>query len=43
MTQFMRDVRALKVEASEVAVCDYEPVTAWAARLAKVPCVGIGH
>lgn len=43
MTQFMRDVRALKVEAFDVVVCDYEPVTAWAARLAKVPCVGIGH
>ena len=43
MKQFMRDVRALKVEAFDVVVCDYEPVTAWAARLSKVPCVGIGH
>jgi len=43
MTQFMRDVRALPTDKFDVVVSDYEPVTAWAARLSAVPCIGLGH
>ncbi|MGB0866125.1 MAG: glycosyltransferase family protein, partial [Granulosicoccaceae bacterium] len=43
MTQFLRDVRSLPVEKFDAVVCDYEPVSAWAARLAGVPSIGVGH
>ena len=40
---FLRDVRALDVARYDAIVTDYEPVTAWAARCAGVPAIGIGH
>ncbi|QSA96862.1 MJ1255/VC2487 family glycosyltransferase [Methylococcus sp. EFPC2] len=40
---FVRDVRALDLGGYDVVVSDFEPVTAWAARLQGIPCVGIGH
>jgi uncharacterized protein (TIGR00661 family) len=41
--QFIRDVRALDVEGYDAVITDFEPVTAWAARLAGKTCIGIGH
>jgi len=41
--QFLKDVRALNVRDYDLVITDFEPVTAWAARLADVTCIGIGH
>lgn len=41
--QFYRDVKALPVKAYDFVVSDFEPVSAWAAKLAKVPCVALSH
>lgn len=38
-----RDIRQLNVSEYDMVITDFEPVTAWAARLAKVPCIGLGH
>jgi uncharacterized protein (TIGR00661 family) len=40
---FIRDVRALDLSAYDLVLCDFEPVTAWAAKMRGVPCIGIGH
>lgn len=41
--RFVKDVMQLDLSAYDVVVTDFEPVTAWAARRAGVPSVGIGH
>lgn len=41
--QFIRDVRELDVHSYDLVISDFEPVTAWAARLANKICMGIGH
>ena len=43
LRQFTRDIRELDVGSYDVVVTDFEPVTAWAGRLAGVETVGIGH
>lgn len=40
---FMRDVKALDLSQYDLVICDFEPVTAWAAKLQGVPSVGIAH
>jgi uncharacterized protein (TIGR00661 family) len=41
--EFIRDVRALDVSAYDLVISDFEPVTAWAAKLAGKASMGIGH
>jgi uncharacterized protein (TIGR00661 family) len=41
--QFLRDIRELDVGSYDLVVTDFEPVTAWAGKLAGVQTVGIGH
>jgi uncharacterized protein (TIGR00661 family) len=41
--QFIRDVRALDVAPYDLVISDFEPVTAWAARVHGKICMGIGH
>lgn len=41
--QFVREVRALDLAPYDLVITDFEPVTAWAARLRRKPCIGIGH
>ncbi len=43
LTQFRRDVRTLPVADFDLVVSDFEPVTAWAGRRARLPTIGIGH
>ena len=43
IVEFWRDIRQLDLSPYDTIVTDYEPVTAWAARLAGRPCIGIGH
>lgn len=41
--EFLRDVRALELDAYDRVVSDFEPVTAWAARGQRRDCIGLGH
>ncbi len=43
LIRFMRDVRALDLSPYDLVVTDFEPVSAWAAKLRGVKSVGIGH
>ncbi len=40
---FIGEVRKLPVEDYDLIVNDFEPVSAWAARLRNVPCIGLSH
>jgi uncharacterized protein (TIGR00661 family) len=40
---FLDDVREFPIENYDLIINDYEPVTAWAAKYAGVPCVGLSH
>jgi len=41
--RFLKDVYHIPVEQYDLVVNDFEPVTAWAARLRKVPCFALSH
>lgn len=38
-----RDMRELNVQDYDMVITDFEPITAWAARWAGKPCIGLGH
>lgn len=40
---FLQEIRTLDLSAYDVVINDFEPVSAWAARLQKIPCIGISH
>lgn len=39
----IKDIRGLSLAGYDRVISDFEPVTAWAAKLAKVPSIGISH
>lgn len=41
--RFIRDVQTLDLRGFDLVLNDFEPVSAWAARLQGVPVVGLGH
>ena len=41
--EFLRDIRELELAPYQLIITDYEPVTAWAARLQGRSTIGIGH
>lgn len=41
--QLVRDVRDLSLDEYDLVISDFEPVTAWAAKLQKKNCIGIAH
>ncbi|WP_421773795.1 glycosyltransferase family protein [Gracilimonas sp.] len=41
--KFIQDVQAIPIEEYDFVVNDFEPVTAWAANGAGIPCVAISH
>ncbi|MCB1846940.1 MAG: hypothetical protein KDI04_06005 [Halieaceae bacterium] len=43
LVEFARDVRSLQLQAFDLVVSDFEPVTAWAGRRAGLRTIGIGH
>lgn len=43
LRRFIRDVRNLDLSGYDCVICDFEPVTAWAAKLQGVKTIGIGH
>ncbi|WP_299946775.1 MJ1255/VC2487 family glycosyltransferase [uncultured Microbulbifer sp.] len=40
---FGKEITELPVTGFDVIISDYEPITAWAAKIRKMPSVGIGH
>ena len=40
---FIRDVFTLKLSSYDLVITDFEPITAWAARMQNKACIGIGH
>lgn len=43
LAQLVRDIRGLDLEEYDLVISDFEPITAWAAKLQKKPCIGIAH
>jgi uncharacterized protein (TIGR00661 family) len=41
--QFFRDLSHIPVADYDLVVNDFEPVTAWACKLKKVPCIALSH
>lgn len=41
--RFFRDIKNLDVSQYDVIICDFEPVVAWAGKLAGKKVIGIGH
>jgi uncharacterized protein (TIGR00661 family) len=41
--RFLADVRALDVTAYDLVISDFEPVTAWACKVAGKPCIGLSN
>jgi len=41
--RFRHEIVTLPVEQYDLIINDFEPVSAWAARLRKVPCVSVSH
>lgn len=40
---FLREISALPVEQYDLVINDFEPVSAWACRRKKIPCIGLSH
>lgn len=43
LLNFLREIRTLPVEKYDLVINDFEPVSAWACRLKKIPCIGLSH
>ncbi len=43
LLRFARDVASLDLSNIDLVISDFEPVSAWAAKLKGVPCIGISH
>ena len=43
LIQFFKEVNQLDLSTYDLVINDFEPVTAWAARKQKKPCIGISH
>lgn len=41
--QLIRDIRRLPVKEYDLVINDFEPVSAWACRLRRVPCISLSH
>jgi len=41
--KFLKEVRELPVSQYDLVVNDFEPVSAWAARIKSVPCISLSH
>jgi uncharacterized protein (TIGR00661 family) len=43
LLEFVRDVCQLDLSAYDLVLTDFEPITAWAAKIRKTPSIAIGH
>lgn len=41
--KLLRDIRKLPIQDYDLVVNDFEPVSAWACKLHKKPCIGLSH
>jgi len=41
--RFIRDLNAMDLSEFDLVISDYEPITAWAAKLQSKPSIGLGH
>jgi len=41
--QFLRDIHQLELDNYDLVLTDFEPITAWAAKLRNKPVLGLGH
>lgn len=41
--QLRKDMKMLPLEEYDIIINDFEPVTAWACHLRKIPCIGLSH
>lgn len=41
--QLLQDIRKLDLDTYDLVISDFEPITAWAAKLKNKTCIGIGH
>lgn len=41
--RLIKDIRNFPVEDYDLVINDFEPITAWACRLRKKPCIGLSH
>lgn len=41
--QLIREIKSLPVEKYDLVLNDFEPVSAWAAKFKKVPCISLSH
>jgi len=43
LLQYFKDIRNLDLDSYDLILTDFEPITAWAAKLKKKLCIGVGH
>ena len=43
LAQLITDIRQLPVQDYDLVINDFEPVSAWACKLKKVPCISLSH
>src|ERR1043165_3349999 len=43
LIKLLQDIRQLPVEDYDLVINDFEPVSAWACRSKKVPCISVSH
>lgn len=43
LRQLRKDMAMLPLEEYDLIISDFEPVTAWACRSRKIPCIGLSH
>ena len=43
LPRFFSDIRHLDLSPYDLVLTDFEPISAWAAKQQKVPCIGIAH
>ncbi|GAD88125.1 hypothetical protein VHA01S_003_02010 [Vibrio halioticoli NBRC 102217] len=43
LVELLQDINTLDVKSYDLVLNDFEPISAWAAKRHKVPCIGISH
>lgn len=41
--QFINDVRSIPLKEYDLVISDYEPISAWSAKMQEVPCIALSH
>jgi uncharacterized protein (TIGR00661 family) len=41
--QFIKEIKNLPVEAYDLVLNDFEPISAWACKIKKIPCISLSH